>query len=93
MRTHICVAAQQPLFTMPIKWAEQLTPDMLDRLKAVYEEMVRANGDTGRWRQFNVHNLVLCICILSLYFLTDACGGGARGVGGGARARRPREPA
>lgn len=63
MRTHICVVAQQPLFTMPIKWAEQLPPDMLDRLKAVYEEMVRANGHSGCWAQFNVQNLVLCICI------------------------------
>ena len=68
MRLHICEVAQPPLFTMPYKWAEQpLPPDMLELLRAVYGEMVRANRRSGRWGQFEVKNLVLCVCVRITY--------------------------
>ena len=68
MRLHICEVAQPPFFTMPYKWAEQpLPPDMLELLRAVYGEMVRARGRAGRWGQFDVKNLVLCVCVRITY--------------------------
>ena len=73
VRTHIFVVAEQPLFNMPIKWAqEELPPDMLGRIKAVYDEMAHANGDSGSWPHFKVENLLLCICFRLAYNLEMA---------------------
>ena len=67
MRAHLMAVSQQPLFTTPIMWAAHLTPALLDRLKAVYEEIVRANGENARWGQVNVPNFVLAICFRLAY--------------------------
>ena len=40
---------------------------LLELLRAVYGEMVRANRRSGRWGQFDVKNLVLCVCVRITY--------------------------